>query len=208
MNDGEWVTDTPVYGVPCPTATYGVYYFDTVGSNTYNGAPTFEQSPSNTGSFGVDHNIGFNVKPGDHIVISCWIKTAGSDAGLSWGGARIGFDLRTNENGYLQQVCGVNNLWAAENGGDAANAHNLDPDSYVPYGSGWTLLTWNFIVPATYTSDGGYYIGGNAPIPAGQTAVPGEIAPWVQVLDSNYWSTGQIAYSAWFSDYQLSIIGP
>jgi hypothetical protein len=202
MNDGHWVTDVPTYGISCPYSTYGIYY-DTV--TTHNGAPTFRQDPSSTGSWGVDWSTGLNVKPGDHIVMSCWIKTAGSNAGLAWGGAHIGFDLRTQDSYGLEMVCAVNSLWSASAGGnpngvggDASCSHNLDADSWVNYGQGWTQLVWSFVVPAYYKCDGIYSLT-NHPLVTGQNYVPTEIAPWVQVWDSS----GKVSYSAWFSDYQL-----
>jgi hypothetical protein len=210
MNDGEWVTDTPVYGVPVPSTTYAVSYY-TSGSNTYNNNPTFEQSPTSTGSFGIDHNNGFNVVAGDNVVVSCWIKTAGSDAGLSWGGAWIGFDIRTYENGFMQEADSVCSSWAAENGGDPTMAHNADSNSFVPYGSGWTLITWDFTVQTRYAVNSNYSIGSGPTLNQFVNGVqqyatgPFEIAPWCLVLDSNYWASGSIAYPAWFSDYQLYI---
>ena len=70
INDGQWVTDYP-YGTTVPALNV---YTDT--STKYNGSPTFRVNPTSDNS-GADHNV-ISIKPGDHLVITCWIKTGGT----------------------------------------------------------------------------------------------------------------------------------
>ena len=70
INDGQWVTDYP-YGTIVPALNV---YTDT--STTYKGSSTFRVDPTSDNS-GADHNV-ISIKPGDHLVITCWIKTSGT----------------------------------------------------------------------------------------------------------------------------------
>jgi hypothetical protein len=130
------------------------------------------------------------IKPGDHIVFSCWMKTTGSTAGLNGDplyGARIGIDFYANRRITATQ---------SPDGSTWNPITNVYPvgQTFVPWGtSTWTQVTINFIVAQTYLADGlaGY--------PLGQSATPTACIPWMQVMNP---SDGG---PAWFADAQLYI---
>ncbi len=128
----------------------------------------------------------YSVKPGDHIVFKCWVKTAALTSGTGKG-AIIGFD------------CVGNNIRVME-------AHTRNPQSgvwdypqtgyavYVPYGSDWTLLTLDTTIPATYyTHD---YNG--KPISPTQIQI---IGLWI----TGSWHDQDMYPSVWFADAEFYI---
>jgi hypothetical protein len=190
LNDGNWYTDTT--WAKCPTLDV---YSDT--STTHQGESTFRVEPDMTsaGNAGADH-WGPSVKPGDHIVMSCWIKTGGVTP-VSYAGARIGFDIY----GAQARICGVQSVQQASDGCRTPSTDISVEENYVHWGSDWTLRTWDFIMPSTYISDGGSaQISNN--YAQGQAVAPTTIVPWLQVWDVNY-PNG--AYTCWFSDFTLNI---
>jgi hypothetical protein len=87
-------------------------------------------------------------KPGDHIVVKCWIKTSASslgDADFRHGG-RIGGDLYAHTSvGYgIVDAIGVplgDNVWPP-------GSSQIGPvDCIVTWGHDWTLKQWEIIVP-------------------------------------------------------------
>ena len=135
----------------------------------------------------------YSIKPGDHIVFSCWMKTTESGYGDTnpFSGARIGIDF-WNSGGRI-------------NGLASDGQHGLYPNEqssavqefYVPWGSDWTLKIIDFIVPQKMTADGffGY--------PAGTSQTPSAMILWMQVWSSTYGSTDP--GHAWFANAQLYI---
>jgi hypothetical protein len=124
-----------------------------------------------------------NCKPGDHIVMRCWIKTGTPTNTDPLSGARIGIDLyaAAPQAGYVNIV----------DGHPHDGAEHLA--SVVRWGSDWTLKTWDFIVPSTfYTKDN----AGNT-IPAVQ--IKGFI-PWLDARPSD-WANSH----AYFADAELYI---
>lgn len=187
LNDGNWYTDTT--WAKCPTLNV---YSDT--SITHQGKPTFRVEPDMTsaGNSGADHE-GPAVKPGDHIIMSVWIKTGGVTP-VSYAGARIGFDIYSAQ----ARITGVHSVQQASDG--CRTSDGID-ENYVHWGSDWTLRTWDFIMPSSYISDGGSaQISNN--YAQGQAVAPATIVPWIQVWDVNYPND---AYISWFSDFTLYI---
>jgi hypothetical protein len=161
---------------------------------TYNGNPTFRIEPGN--NYGADHG-GIDISPGEHIVMECWIKTSGTPAG-AYTGARIGLDFY----GANGRICGPSSPQEAAAGITYPNApsslQQTEAAYYVPWGSGWTLITWSFVVPATCTGDGALASG----VPLGQQSVPTYCIPWLQIYAGNEYSN---TYTSWFSDFQFYI---
>jgi hypothetical protein len=145
---------------------------------------------------GVDTNsareangIWYNIKPGDHIVAKCWMKTDPSGFGDTnpYSGARIGLDFY----GPAGRILGIEGNAYPET--DAAQRAN-----YVPWGtSTWTQRTIEITVPATFSADGdlGY--------PAGSVVVPTSFVMWMQGWSSSYGSTDPA--KIWFADAELYI---
>jgi hypothetical protein len=185
INDGKWYTDATWQ--KCPVSNV---YYDT--STTHNGAPTWRVQPGN--NYGPDHN-GITVRPGQHIVMSCWVKTSGTPSGSSTG-ARIGFDYYTAN--WAQRIAGMNSPEEAAVGRGYPNISTGEAANFVPWGSNWTFKVWDFIVPATAQGDG--WVSGGVPL--GQYAVPGTIVPWCQIFGQNGYSS---TYTSWFSDFQFYI---
>ena len=132
-------------------------------------------------------NLYMSVRPGDKIVFKCWIKTNSLTSGSGLG-AIIGFDF------------GGNGIRFAE-------AHPANPQSaiwnthpqvtkpiYVPYGSDWTLLTLDVVIPNTaYTRDWD-----------GALISPTQIdyiIPWVGAS----WNSQTNYPTVWFADAELYI---
>jgi len=148
INDGNWWTD-PTW-INCPAQNVFYDY-----STTHNGAATFRVEAADSVSpncMGPDHG-GISLNASNHIVMTGWIKTTGSPAGQATG-ARIGLDYY----GPNGRITGAASQAAASAGIDWPNAPsniiNADTANYVPWGSSWTFVTWDFIVPSTCTSDG------------------------------------------------------
>jgi hypothetical protein len=195
ITDGLWHIDSSWNTAPADN-----FYYDS--TTTHNGAPTWRAEPGS--SLGVDHDwCPLTVKPGDHIVMTCWVKTLGTpDSAIGRSGATIGIDFYTgNYGGTWARIGGMNAP------GDLSIEGNRDigwaPDSasfVVPWGSNWVLRTYDFTVPKLWCGDGGL---SNNQVPRGAYATPQYICPWLMV-SANYGSTQGI-YTTWFSDFQLHI---
>ena len=127
INDGQWWTDNTWQ--KCPAANV---YYDT--SITHNGAPTWRVQSGN--NWGPDH-AAITVHGGDHVVMSCWIKTAGSPSGTYTNiGARIGLDYYTGN--WQQRIMGAGSPTDASTGvgwPNVARQENTAPSVIVDYGS-------------------------------------------------------------------------
>jgi len=114
--------------------------------------------------------------------MECWVKTNGTAAGANTG-ARVGLDYYETVNGQWTRICGINSPICASVGEDWPNWNGGNDSAYfVPWGSGWTLIYWNFTVPSEAMGDG----GGAAPESVGETPlgqwVPVEACiPWCQI---------------------------
>jgi hypothetical protein len=201
INDGAWYTDATWQN--CPALNI---YRDT--STTYQGNPTWRVVPGN--QLGVDHNPIGKINSSDHIIIKVWVKTSGTPEGASGSsGAHVGFDVWCYIGNTLTRICGINSNDAAAAGKDYPNAAwpDFPTQSVVPFGtSTWTLITYDFTVPKTYTGDGGVgsSSGLSCQIPLGHAqSGPFLLAPWCEVY-SNWGSTAN-TYTSWFSDFQFYI---
>ena len=198
INDGYWRSDSSWNIIPADNV-----YSETTPANMHNGAVTFRMQ---TGpSLAVDHDWGMlAVKPGDHIVMTVWVKTTGTpDPVIGRSGATVGIDMYTgNYNGAWARIGPCNSPgFIAIKGNIGAYGYPSDSATWmVPWGSNWTLKTFDFTMPNVWTGDGGMPTNN---VPAG-TQVPVQyICPWLQI-SANYGST-QGTYTTWFSDFQLHI---
>lgn len=185
FSDNCWYTDST--WKRCPTLDV---YADTTA--THQGQPTFRIEPdfSGNGNSGADH-WGPAVKPGDHIVMGCWIKTGGSTP-QSFAGGRMGLDYYDRSDHAISAAVSQLSASTGTYGTDAEVNHN-----YVHWGSDWTYRQWDFIVPATVQGSGQstYY-------PVGSSGIPALVVPWIQVWDINYPDN---ACTCWFSGFTLYV---
>jgi hypothetical protein len=188
LSDGQWYTDST--WTSCPTQNV---YYDY--STTYQGNPTFRIDPGN--NFGADHS-GIAIVAGDHIVMSCWIKTSGSNPQPNTG-ARMGIDFY-GPNGRIGSAVSPQEAAAGEG---YPNTYINEDSYFVHWGIDWTLVTWDFKVPNTFLGDGGFppYYDGNQ-VSVGVSSTITWCVPWLQIYGQNgYLNT----YTAWFSNFQFYI---
>jgi hypothetical protein len=153
---------------------------------------------------GTDHSAlgsgygGITLHVGDHVTMSCWIKTTGTYRDAS--GARMGFDWWTTTQGSTgwDRIGSANNCWEAKTG-LLDDSRDLDADSYVPWGQDWTHIVWDFYIQPQYTADGQAVYGAfpRGTVVSAQTGFM--IVPWLQILN------GGTIYTSYFSDFQLYI---
>jgi hypothetical protein len=151
---------------------------------TRNGNPSIRVQADSTGYREVDGHW-YDVKPGDKLYASAWIKTADStpaDDNNALLGARIGMDLYgVLSNGQMVQV----------------DCHPHDGDehyaSVVRWNTpDWTHKTWNITVPSDYFTK----------------TIWGDSIPPTQVSQVVIWLDGRPTDSganAWFADTELYI---
>jgi hypothetical protein len=198
INDGQWHSD-----YSWSTAPADNIYYDT--ATTYQGNPSWRIQPGV--SLAVDHDWSkIAVKPGEHVVITVWVKTTGTpDSTIGRSGATVGIDFYGNYDGAWARIGACNSPGFVSIKGDIGDyGYPSDSASWmVPWGSNWTLRTYNFVVPSQWWGDGGYGIMASNQVPRGTYATPAYICPWLQI-SANYGST-QGTYTTWFSDFQLQI---
>ena len=127
----------------------------------------------------------YTVKPGDHIVAKCWIRTdsaAYQGSYPEYCGARIGVDL------YAPKGDGT--IRPVDSYPHDGQEHI---DSMVNWGTTvWTQKTWDFTIPTTvYTKS-----TSGEPITATQVT---HIVMWIQALPTTF------VGKAWFADAELYI---
>jgi hypothetical protein len=183
ITDGYWYTDSQ--WLNCPALNVAL---DT--TDTYAGSPSWEVTLSSE-NVGADHS-NINVKPGDVIYYSCWIKTSVAtvtETDPAQAGGRIGIDFYGAGGG----ITGIQTPDGAYGSSDTDN-------TFVKFGtSTWTEVTMTFTIPATYTATGAF----SGSYTAGQQAIPISMVPWVEV-----WSATQGTNehgTAWFADPQLTV---
>jgi hypothetical protein len=203
INDGLWIDDMTWASVPS-----GHYFYETNPANQHNGALTWRQEP---GAYAIEHKwqtLSFNI--GDHVIMSCWIKTLGTPVYNS--GADLGFDLyNSNYEGTWKRIVGINNPDLL------ANLGNIDingPDTgwgdtiswLVPWGSDWKYKAYDFIVASSYYSDGAFWSDADKThqvIPRGAWAPATNICPFVySIVNGSYLP---YPYTCWVSDFQLKV---
>jgi len=126
------------------------------------------------------------VKPGDHIVFRCWMKTSSAsnpanNGKPTYGGARIGIDFY----GHTDVL------------GGGRPSEEERTYSYVPFGSDWTLKTWDFVVPDTWFETNNNW---NSP-DYGKPIVPQQIMGYIAWMQVTPVAEGV----AWFADAELYI---
>jgi len=165
----------------------------------HNGNPSIRLDPVGaTSNYGREINgPALAVKPGDHIVFSCWIKTSASSYGDTnpYSGARIAIDFYAN--GYITAWQSLGQcVW------DSSGKDIGAKTTYVNWNKDWTLIVMDFVIPATVPANGAY-AGWGTQYSAGQKVVPTAIIPWMQVWSSTYGATD--SGKAWFADATLYI---
>ena len=138
-------------------------------------------------------NRWISVKPGDHVVFSCWIKTNPSPIGE---GGSIAFDCY----GPYDRIIEVHprtiqsEIWkggAYPTGWSGMSGSVIS----VPYGSDWTKLTIDVTIPYTIFQQSDW----QQPLPHG----PQQIVGILPILGAS-WNQGESA-SVWFADAELYI---
>lgn len=185
INDGLWYSDNGWISLPGSNVHY-----DT--QTTYQSNPTWRIDPGD--NLGADHS-GIYLTGGDHVVMKCWIKTTGTPA--IGNGARLGISWFGVLDGQWARIGDCASV-ADATAGQPTGAY----EQVVPYGQDWTLITWDFIVPTTYLSDGYTGMPAGHQFPAGQATVT-EAFPWCELF-ANYGST-QGTSTAYFSDFQFYV---
>ena len=171
------------------------YGYASVDSSTlHNGDPSIRVGPDYVrGTREVD-GAWISVKPGDHIVFSCWIKTAAFSTSDPYAGARIGMDF------YVQSSQGLGIATIDAQGHQAGHPNDVENVAgvcRVPWGNGWTLVTWDVYVPTTYFT---YVTTGTAGNPCSCNSV--QISSMV-----GWFSVGGVTDNAyaWFADSSLYV---
>ncbi len=164
----------------------------------HNGDPSIREGPDYVRQTREVDGAWLNVKPGDHIVFSCWIKTAAFSTSYTWGeGGSIGMDFYIHSNlGY--GIATLNS--AGDQAGHPNNSENVNDVCRVKWGHDWTLVTWDINVPTqffnyvTISSNSLPY----APYTCNSVQID-SMVPWFEVrgvTDNAY---------AWFADPTLYI---
>lgn len=120
----------------------------------HNGNPSIRTGPDYVrGTREVD-GAWIGVKPGDHIVMSAWIKTAPFATTALFSGAEIGCDfyISSSRGSGIATIDSAGHQAGHPNEADIANDYSslTGGITYVNWGSDWTLITWDFYVPTTY----------------------------------------------------------
>jgi hypothetical protein len=203
------------------TADYGGSVYATVDNSVlHNGNPSISVGPDYVrGSREVD-GAWISVKPGDHIVMSCWVKTDACPSSTDpQGGVTIGWDFETSQSSAApnslaivdvssdgtqaghptsaERGWGVGTFGYSING--AAGLSQVGGNVVrIPWGTDWTLIQWDFTVPTTYYS----YVTTGASYPNAMSCNPVQIdtmVPWFE--GRNLYDTA----NAYFSEPQLYI---
>jgi hypothetical protein len=164
-------------------------------SVTHNGNPSVRIDGPGiypNGAREVNHRW-ISVKPGDHIVFKCWIKTNPSAIG---DGGTIAFDAY-GPNERIMEVHPRTIQTEIWNGGSRPTGWSGMSSSsiYVPYGRDWTQITLDVIIPYTTFT----YNDWQKPLTYG----PQQIAGILPMLAAS-WNHGESA-SVWFADVELYI---
>ena len=140
------------------------------------------------------NGIWIELKPGDHIVFSVWIKTTASTIGDNspQSGGRIGIDFYGSQGGISPIITPDGN----PNSGD-------DDNTYVHWGTNtWTKMTMDFTVAPKYQYIYGS-TGSTGQYPDGAMVTPTAIIPWMQVWSGPHGAADNGV--VWFADPVLYI---
>jgi hypothetical protein len=195
INDGKWYTDQTWRNAPADNV-----FNETNPANMHSGALTWriEGTSNMILDNAVDHS-NIAVHGGDHIVMTCWIKTSGVEAGAQRG-AFLGIDYYGSYNGAWARISGMSTPVEAGLGIGYPNYNDPNKDSYfVHWGHDWTFIKWDFIVPTQSMGDGLLYTN---QVPQGQNATITSAIPWCMIWGGNGLYN---LYTTWFSDFQFYI---
>ena len=145
-----------------------------------------------------------DVKPNDHIVMSCWVKTEDFSSSDMQAGAVFGWDFYADTSQGYGIICYTSDLQAGHPNG-TERGWGIDSFGYtqfgktglicrVPWGQHWMLISWDFYVPKDYFS---YVL-----IDGVRQCNPVQInsmVPWFE--GRNIYDAGNI----WFSEPQLHL---
>ena len=164
-------------------------------SVTHNGNPSVRiDGPGAWPNGAREVNHGWiTVKPGDHIVFKCWIKTNPSSIG---DGGTIAFDCY-GPNERIMEVHPRTIQTEIWNGGSQPTGWSGMAGSviYIPYGRDWTKITIDVNIPYTTFTHNDW----QQPLSYG----PQQIAGILPILAAS-WNHGESA-SVWFADAELYI---
>jgi hypothetical protein len=159
-------------------------------SVTYNGVASIRIDPvGSSQNYALEcDGPWINIAPGNHIVFSCWLKTSGMSL------ARIGIDFFGSGYGITGTASYSGAVWSPSGGwpGDQI---------YISPNTDWTLVTIDFVVPATYPSGNG--ITQTNPWALGTPIQPGGMIPWLQNV--NGVEGYPLGGSVWFANPTLYI---
>jgi hypothetical protein len=174
-----------------PPPSYPVLYNNHIDSTVlFNGHSTLRIDPhtsSDTNTVRESDSLWFPVKPGDHIVFTCWMKvqTGSSSTFYPQCGARIGVDFYNSH--YLTGISWAGQyVYPWQSWTQQAVADNWVCDAN---GGAWQHRTLDFIMPNFVHND----ISDGMEVPSG-------MIPWMQA--GPYDSTQS---SVWFADPQIYI---
>ena len=186
----------------------------------HNGNPSIRLGPDYVrGTREVD-GAWINVKPGDHIVMSVWVKTAACPTSTDpQGAATFGWDFETSHSSVAPNSLAIVDVssdgtqaghpnsaergWGVGTYGSSINgASGLSQVNgnivRVPWGTDWTLIVWDFTVPTTYYT----YVTTGASYPNAVSTSPVQIDTMVPWFEGRNLSDNAYAY---FSEPQLYI---
>ena len=162
----------------------------------HNGNPSIRIGPDYVrGSREVD-GAWINVRPGDHIVFSAWVKTSYCQSSDMLAGARLGMDFYiSSSQGY-----GIATIDAVgHQAGHPSDAENVAGVARLPWGNDWTLLVWDIYVPTTYYTYVTNGAAGNYGVHSCNPVQISSMVPWFDarsLTDNGY---------AWLSDTSFYI---
>ena len=187
---------------------------------THNGNPSIKIGPDFTRSTREVDGAWIKVNPGDHVVMSVWVKTDACPSSTDpQGGACFGWDFETTASSAAPGSLAIVDISSdgtqaghpnsAERGwGVGTYGYSINGASglsqvngnivRVHWGTDWTLLVWDFIVPSTYYT----YVTTGASFPNAMPSNPVQIDTMVP------WFEGRNLYDnayAYFSEPQLFI---
>ena len=167
-------------------------------STLHNGTPSIREGPDYVrGTREVD-GAWIEVKPGDHVVFSAWVKSNNFSSSNPCSGVEIGFDFYINSSqGYgIATIDSDGHQAGHPNDIEIANDYSTWTGgiTYVPWGTDWTLITWDFHVPTAY-----YTYVTNAAVQSCNPIQINSMVPWVTGRDIT-----ADAY-CWFADPTLQI---
>jgi hypothetical protein len=146
IDDGQWYTDNTWHNAPADNV-----FLETNPAYQHNGAPTWRIEGGNPAlNFAVDHAV--DIKAGDHVIMSAWIKTSGTPSSTAQRGVFLGIDPYDST---WKRIGGASTPQEMQLGVGYPTWNDPNKDSwFVNWGSDWTYKQWDFVVPENFTGDG------------------------------------------------------